>query len=472
MTVLLIIAFITIFCFYSFYWKRKNLPDGPIPLPFIGSFHTIVMNSPGYDAFLNWKKQFGPIFTFWQGSEPVVVFCDYESINEAFVKQADKFSNREMYKDFLADLRNGFSGILYEEKVINETVRLIESIKKDSESGVVDIRKHVDMCIGSVINGLLFGYSFEGDKIEEFEYVKELLDKQSKLIFSPLSMIIMPYYKYVKNLPFFKSHVTEIMSTQNVINNFFKKQIKEHLAVHDPDSFQEPLDFVGAFLKEMSKEERENIVNRDFTDIELLSTISDLWAAGLETTINSSLFGILYLIHNPQVQEKLQAELDQVVGSSRIITTSDKNQLIYVQAVVNEIQRTSNLVPMNFTRLCNEDTVVMGHQITKGTQVLPQISCLLYDENVFPNAREFIPERWIDENNQIRKLNEFMPFSVGPRKCIGESLAKMELFIVFANLLNNFTIISSDPNKLPNLKQNMAISVTPDHFTIKIVNRY
>uniref|UniRef100_A0AC35U2X8 Cytochrome P450 n=1 Tax=Rhabditophanes sp. KR3021 TaxID=114890 RepID=A0AC35U2X8_9BILA len=364
MFVLLSVLFLTLFLFYECYWKRKDYPKGPTPLPLIGNLHTIAKYQPGYDAFLMWKKQFGPIYTFWEGTEPVIAFCDFESVNEAFVKQSEKFSNRAIYPDFSKAMRNGYLGIFYarddmwqsqrrfslkvlrdlgvgksvmEEKVINETVRLIEKIKKDAETGEVNIIQHTSICVASVINEILFGFNFEGEKEKEFLKLKKISDELQNLIQSPVNLFILPHYKYLKHLPYFNQECKKLIECQQVLFDFVRKDIKDH--INHYDSNNEPTDFVTAFLNEMHKEDNQNDPNSDFNEEQLTVLVNDIFVAGLETTITTILYGIIYMLHNSETQEKIHEELDRVIGSSRIITTADKNNLIYTQAVVNEMNR-------------------------------------------------------------------------------------------------------------------------------------
>ena len=166
----------------------------------------------------------------------------------------------------------------------------------------------------------------------------------------------------------------------------------------------------------------------------------DLWFAGMETTANTLGFTGLFLLRNPKVVEKMNAEFDTFIGSDRLITLKDRPNLKYLQAVINESQRMSNLLPQNLIHTTTVDVEIHGFKLKKGTCIVPQIGCVLFDERYFPDPYEFKPERFLDEHGNLRKIEQFVPFSVGKRQCLGESLARMELFLILANLYNQFEV--------------------------------
>lgn len=87
-------------------------------------------------------------------------------------------------------------------------------------------------------------------------------------------------------------------------------------------------------------------------------------------------------MNTPGVQEKMQEEMDKVVGGGRLVTTADKNDLPYMNAVINEAQRCGNIVPLNLLHCTTKDTVINGYSVKKGTGVVAQISTVMYDEKV------------------------------------------------------------------------------------------
>ena len=111
MTLLLIVVLlVALFALYHFYWKRRGLPPGPVPLPFVGNTLAIAREPPGYAAFARWTREFGPVFTVWLGQEPVVVVTDFRLMKETFAgRDADVFAGRY----FLTEIAKVLTGLIY-----------------------------------------------------------------------------------------------------------------------------------------------------------------------------------------------------------------------------------------------------------------------------------------------------------------------------------------------------------------------
>jgi len=187
-----------------------------------------------------------------------------------------------------------------------------------------------------------------------------------------------------------------------------------------------------------------------------------------------------------RVQWKVHAELDKLCSKKDVeptvengnrlamanpITLADRPKLPYLNAVINETQRLCNLVPINFNRRTMCDVQIGGYKLPKGTVIVPQICCVLFDENVFQNPEMFLPERFIDENGQLKRFDELIPFSVGKRQCVGEALARTELFIFAANFFNTFWVLPTDPMNPPTTEKRMLLSVVPHEYSCRLEYR-
>ena len=168
----------------------------------------------------------------------------------------------------------------------------------------------------------------------------------------------------------------------------------------------------------------------------------DIWFAGQETTSITLGWLCIYMMKYPEVQKKAQEELDKVIGSDRVVTVADKNSLHYINAIVAETQRFCNLIPLNVVHKTTKDVEIHGWKFPKGTLITDQISSVLFDEKYFRDSCTFNPERFIDENGKFFAPPELIPFGVGKRACLGEGLARMELFLFAANILNQIKLKS------------------------------
>uniref|UniRef100_A0AC34F7R8 Cytochrome P450 n=1 Tax=Panagrolaimus sp. ES5 TaxID=591445 RepID=A0AC34F7R8_9BILA len=387
------------------------------------------------------------------------------------------FTEGELWRDqrrfALSVLRNfGMGRNLMEQKILDEIVAFTETLSEDVNAQSCDLPWRFEVCIGSIINAMLFGYRFEGEKLNEFKFFKNLLSDHMHSMVNPCIAILAQELDLLKYV--FRGSYKLLDRNRKLFFDFFNRQIEEHEKELDLDSLDEPTDFVEAYLREMYLAEKSggNGNQTYFTKKQLANMCLDLWFAGMETTANTLEFTVLYLIRNPTVMKKVHEELDRVIGTSRLITLKDKCNLPYLQATINESQRMANLLPLNLLHKTTRDVTILGHFIPKNTCIVPQIGNVLFNEQIFPEPEKFKPERFLTENGELKKIEEFCPFSIGKRQCLGESLAKMELFLILANLFNQFEIFPEDPKHLPTLRRVPGITWQPTHYKVRIEKRH
>jgi cytochrome P450 len=185
-----------------------------------------------------------------------------------------------------------------------------------------------------------------------------------------------------------------------------------------------------------------------------------------ETTSTALTWAVLFMAKHPDVQKKVQVELDQVCGTQSP-SLADKNMLPYTEARITEILRRANILPMSLFHAVTEDTTVMGYNLPKGTQIIPSIGVVMLNEKEFPEPLKFLPERHLD-NGKFLPHPHVIPFGTGKRCCLGETLEKSELFLFFTGLLQKFTIKSMRYPELVDDSPQYGFTTSPKNFSVKV----
>ena len=145
-----------------------------------------------------------------------------------------------------------------------------------------------------------------------------------------------------------------------------------------------------------------------FLDEQLAFLVQDFFLAGIETTSTTIQWACVFFLENPLVQKRMRKEMTEVVGTNRRPTLSDKLSLPYCQAVISEVQRYANIVPITGLRMATEDVQWNGYTIPKGASIINNLDTVLYDPEVFPEPTKFKPERFLTDNGKYTGTKDSM----------------------------------------------------------------
>ncbi|XP_058468530.1 cytochrome P450 2K4-like [Solea solea] len=447
--VLLLVYFISTWSFSS--EGKGNVPPGPKPLPLLGNLLQLDRNRP-FNTFLELSKKYGPVFTVYLGSKKVVVVAGYKAAKEALVNKADEFGERdppqifkeladghgvlwsngdswrEMRRFALTNLRDfGMGKRACEDKITEECDYLVE-VFKTFKGEAFDTTVPVNCAVSNIICSMVYGSRFEYDD-PEFTSLVERTNQNVQIAGSP-SMQLYNMFPWLGKL-FISKKFNQSVDANSKQNLELFSRLKETL---NPQMCR---GFVDAFLVRKQNLEESGVTNSHFHEKNLLSTVMNLFAAGTDTTATTLRWGFLLMAKYPKIQDQVQEELSRAIGT-RPVQVEDRKNLPFVDAVIHEVQRLASIVPMALPHRTSQDVTLEGFFIEKGTTVFPLLTSVLYDEDEWEKPRSFHPAHFLDKDGKFVKRDAFMPFSAGRRVCLGESLARMELFLFFSTFLQRF----------------------------------
>lgn len=171
----------------------------------------------------------------------------------------------------------------------------------------------------------------------------------------------------------------------------------------------------------------------------------------------------------PEMQTRLQQEVDKVVDRGRLPTIEDQIQLPYVVAFIYEMMRFTSFVPLTIPHSTTTDTSIKGYAIPKNTVVFISQWSNNHDPAIWPHPETFDPERFLDKSGALNKdlTSKVLLFSLGKRRCIGEELSKLQLFL-FTSLIAHQCHVTADPARPPKLDYNYGLTLKPHAFSIAV----
>ncbi|XP_047998100.1 cytochrome P450 6B5-like [Leguminivora glycinivorella] len=450
------------------YWKDRSVP-GPAPVPLFGNMmesalrrtHASFVMAKIYHDFPDEK-----VVGVYRMTSPCLLIRDPDIVKHIMIKDFDNFVDRGVHFSddkmgnnlFHADaktwriLRNKFTPLFTSGKLKNMLCLLHQCsdkvMKHVEESVRIEPEQEVYELMGNFTMGSIAACAFGLDldpteKTATMEALKNINHKLLGLTHAYELILMYPeiFIKFgVSVFPdelanFFKGLVAQVTAARNGVPTNRKDFMDLLLEMKQANTVQGN--------KRLEGKEADTL---EITDDLIVAQAFVIYAGGYETSATTLAYMLYRLALNPEIQEKVAAEIDEVFERhGGEITYEALKDLTYMDKVFHETLRL-HTVGDSLLRVSAEDYKVPGTNVTlrKGqTAVIPNIG-IHYDEKYWPDPFKFDPERFSLENVAKRNPAVFLPFGIGPRNCIGVRFAKMQIRLMMARLLSQFRVEATE----------------------------
>ncbi|XP_047601772.1 cytochrome P450 1B1 [Lutra lutra] len=476
-----------------------SAPPGPFAWPLIGN--AAAMGPAPHLSFARLARRYGDVFQIRLGNCPVVVLNGERAIRQALVQQGAAFADRPRFASFRVvsggrslafgqyssrwkvqrraahstmrafSTRQPRSRRVLEGHVLGEARELVALLVRGSAGGAfLDPRPLTVVAVANVMSAVCFGCRYSHDDAE----FRELLshnEEFGRTVGAGSLVDVLPWLQRFPNPV--RTAFREFQEVNRNFSNFVLDKFLRHRESLQPGAA--PRDMMDACILSAGTEAAAEGSDDGGARLELEyvpATVTDIFGASQDTLSTALQWLLILFTRYPEVQARVQAELDQVVGRDRLPCLDDQTKLPYVMAFLYEAMRFSSFVPVTIPHATTTSASVLGYHIPKDTVVFVNQWSVNHDPAKWPNPEDFDPGRFLDKDGFIDKdlASSVMIFSVGKRRCIGEELSKMQLFL-FISILAHECNFKANPDEPATMDFNYGLTIKPKSFRINVTLR-
>ncbi|XP_001600763.1 cytochrome P450 306a1 isoform X3 [Nasonia vitripennis] len=469
--------------------SKKRLPPGPRGLPIIGNLLSINPKTP-HESLAKIAWEHGPVCGLYMGSVYTVLLSDPKLVRQLFAK--DTFSGRaplylthgimkgygliasegELWRDqrkFVSACLKNFGMVKFpspkrdqlEKKIlvtVDEAVEKLEARSRGAEG--LDSHSILHHCIGNLMNGIVFGKVYDEDD-ELWKWFQHIQEEGVKHIGVSGPLNFLPFLRF---LPRYGNTIQLIVDGQNKTHQHYRKILEDHRKFPT-----EMNSFLATYDEEMKRRMANGEPLASFTETQCFYLLADLYGAGVDTTLTTLRWFLLFMAAFPDEQAKIQEEISNVVGEKEP-NLEDRPSMPRLEAAIMEVQRLRSVVPIGIPHGTTEDTHIGDYDVPKGSMIVPFQWAIHLNPLYWSDPRAFKPQRFIAEDGGLAKPAAFLPFQNGKRMCVGDELARMILILFAARILHRLKL-SAPPGQTVDLEGDCGITLVPKPQTLLFKSR-
>ncbi|KAF2896973.1 hypothetical protein ILUMI_09202 [Ignelater luminosus] len=459
--ILLLISVFTLIMWYAqYHWKRRNLYakasqiNGPLPLPLVGNALMFAgSNSEIIDTIMKLTTTYKSPTRIWLGPKLYIAAWKPDQLEiilnqtlekDELYKQTEIVVGKGLFTASVPKWRRHKKLILpaFNQKILNRFVDvfyeksevLVEQLNTVAGKGTFDIFTYVGRCVLDIFCETTLGVTVNAQTTGS-DYFK-WLEKGMEIVFTKMA-VVWYHYDFIFNRTLLGKEFYEAI---NKVLNFHISIIKKRTLTYQqtmrknkekPEALveEEQGKILLDHLIELSKK-----ADVDFTEEELREEINTFIIGASETTSVVESFFFIMLGMFPDIQDRVYEEVINVLGPDRPVECKDLKDFVYLERVIKETLR---VLPTNtlMARAVTKDIKLDNCTLPAGSSVIIATIVLHRDAEVWPDPLRFDPDRFLPEEIIKRHPYSWLPFSGGPRYCVGTKYAMMSMKTLLATVV-------------------------------------